>query len=65
LLAIVGVVFRNDRVGAWNKLTEQMSYFVDKSAIQVVQDIAQKRPCCVSRSALTIGIHGFFSWQSF
>jgi membrane protein len=42
LLAIVGVVFRDDPAGAWNKLTQQMSYFLDPSAVQVVQNIAQK-----------------------
>ena len=42
LLAIVGFVFRNDPAGAWQKVTEQMSYFLDKSAIDVVQGIAQK-----------------------
>jgi membrane protein len=42
LLAIVGLVFRNDPGGAWNKITEQMSYFLDKSAVEVVQNIAQK-----------------------
>ena len=41
LLALIGVIFRNDPAGAWTKLTEQMSYFLDKSAIQVVQDIAR------------------------
>ncbi|PYL05692.1 MAG: ribonuclease BN [Verrucomicrobia bacterium] len=41
LLAIIGVVFRHDPAGAWTKFTEQMSYFLDKSAIQVVQDIAR------------------------
>ena len=41
LLAIVGVIFRDDPAGAWGKLTEQMSYFLDKSAIQVVQNIAR------------------------
>jgi len=41
LLAIVGVVFRDDPGGAWNKLTQQMSYFLDPSAIQVIQNIAQ------------------------
>jgi len=35
LLAIVGFLF-------WQKVTEQMSYFLDKSAIDVVQGIAQK-----------------------
>jgi Predicted membrane protein len=42
LLAIVGLLFRNDPGGAWNKITEQMSYFLDKSAVEVVQNIAQK-----------------------
>jgi membrane protein len=42
LLAIVGVIFREDPAGAWNKITQQMSYFLDPSAVQVVQNIAQK-----------------------
>jgi membrane protein len=42
LLAIVGVIFRHDPAGAWNKITQQMSYFLDPSAVQVVQDIAEK-----------------------
>jgi membrane protein len=42
LLAIVSLIFRNDPGGAWNKITEQMSYFLDKSAVEVVQNIAQK-----------------------
>jgi membrane protein len=42
LLAIVGVVFRNDPAGAWGKITQQMSYFLDPSAVQVVQNIAEK-----------------------
>jgi len=41
LLAIIGVLFREDPAGAWSKVTEQMSYFLDKSAVQVVQDIAK------------------------
>src|SRR6266513_4462824 len=41
LLAIIGVIFRHDPAGAWTKLTEQMSYFLDKSAIHVVQEIAR------------------------
>ena len=41
LLAIIGVIFRNDPAGAWTKFTEQMSYFLDKSAIHVVQEIAR------------------------
>ena len=42
LLAIVGAIFRDDPAGAWSKLTEQMSYFLDKSAVQMVENIAQK-----------------------
>jgi membrane protein len=42
LLAIIGVIFRHDPAGAWEKVTQQMSYFLDPSAMQVVQDIAQK-----------------------
>src|SRR5947208_6225464 len=42
LLAIVGFIFHNNPAGAWVKMTEQMSYFLDKSAIDVVQGIAQK-----------------------
>jgi len=42
LLAIVGVIFRDDPAGAWGKLTQQMSYFLDKSAVQIVENIAQK-----------------------
>src|SRR5213080_777642 len=42
LLAIVGLIFQNDPAGAWNKITEQMSYFLDKSAVDVVRNIAQK-----------------------
>jgi membrane protein len=42
LLAIIGVIFRDDPAGAWQKLTQQMSYFLDKSAVQVMQNIAQK-----------------------
>ena len=41
LLAIVGVVFRDDPAGAWSKLTLQMSYFLDQSAVQTVQKIAE------------------------
>src|SRR4030088_105038 len=42
LLAIIGLIFQNDPAGAWKKITEQMSYFLDKSAVDVVQNIAQK-----------------------
>jgi membrane protein len=41
LLAIIGVIFRHDPAGAWNRMVEQMSYFLDRSAIQVVRDVAQ------------------------
>src|SRR6059058_3661190 len=42
LLAIVGFLFQKDPAGAWQKLTEQMSYFLDKSALEVVSNVAQK-----------------------
>jgi len=42
LLAIVGVVFRDDPAGTWDRVTQQMSYFLDQSAVQVVQNIAQQ-----------------------
>src|SRR5437773_8415525 len=42
LLAIAGVIFRDDPRGAWDRITQQMSYFLDQSAVQVVQNIAQK-----------------------
>jgi membrane protein len=42
LLAVVGVMFRADPAGAWDKITQQMSYFLDSSAVQVIQNIAQK-----------------------
>jgi membrane protein len=42
LLAIAGFLFHNDPAGAWRKLTEQMSYFLDKSALDVVANIAEK-----------------------
>ncbi len=42
VLAVVGLIFRKDPAGAWTKLTEQMSYFLDKSALDVVRGIAQK-----------------------
>jgi membrane protein len=42
LISVVGLLFRNDPAGAWNKITEQMSYFLDQSAVQMVQNIAQQ-----------------------
>ena len=41
LLAIVGVIFRNDPQGAWERITDQMSYIMDPSGVQVVHDIAR------------------------
>lgn len=41
LLAIVGLIFRNDPAGAWEKITDQMRYIMDPSGVQVVQDIAR------------------------
>src|SRR5438034_11554689 len=41
LLAIVGIIFRDNPAGAWDKITQQMSYFLDPSAVQLVQNIAQ------------------------
>src|SRR5256714_11057658 len=40
LLAIIGVLYRDDPAGAWSRVTEQMGYFLDKSAVKVVTDIA-------------------------
>jgi membrane protein len=42
LLAVIGVLFRDDPAGAWSKVTEQMSYFLDRSAVQMVQQIARQ-----------------------
>lgn len=42
LLAIVGVIFRDDPAGAWDKLSQQMGYFLDPRAMQGIQEIAQK-----------------------
>ena len=41
VLAIIGVIYRDDPSGAWSKVTEQMGYFLDQSAVKVVNDIAQ------------------------
>lgn len=42
LLAVLGLIFHNDPAGAWAKMTEQLGYFLDRSAIDVIRDIAQK-----------------------
>ncbi|PZR77166.1 MAG: ribonuclease BN, partial [Chthoniobacterales bacterium] len=41
LLAVIGFIFRKDPAGAWDRMTEQMSYFLDPSGIKVVQSIAE------------------------
>jgi membrane protein len=41
LLAIIGVLFRSDPAGAWTRMTEQMSYFLDRNALEMVQEIAR------------------------
>jgi membrane protein len=42
LMAIVGLLFHNDPGGAWSKITDQMSAFLDKGAVDMVRNIAQK-----------------------
>lgn len=41
ILTLLGFIFRENPAGIWNKMVEQMSYFLDQSAIAVVQDIAK------------------------
>jgi membrane protein len=41
LLAVIGLIFRHDPAGAWDRMVDQMSYFLDESAIRVVRDIAK------------------------
>jgi membrane protein len=53
LLAIIGVLFR-DSSGAWSRITEQMGYFLDRSALDVVQQIAQKAAQPHKSTAATI-----------
>src|SRR6266404_921705 len=53
-LAIVGVLFRSDPSGAWTRITEQMGYFLDRSALDVVQQIAQKAAQPNKSAAATI-----------
>jgi membrane protein len=57
LLAIVGLLFRNDQASAWTKITAQMGYFLDPSALRVIQDIAKNasKPAS-SATAASIGI---------
>src|SRR2546428_5648798 len=57
LLAVIGVLFRDDPNGAWSRITEQMSYFLDRSAVEMVQQIA-RQVSTPAKSALG-GIIGF------
>ena len=54
LLAIVGVIFREDPAGAWTRITQQMSYLLDPNAVEVVQSIAQKASQPGKSTAATI-----------
>ena len=57
LLAIIGVIFRHDPAGAWTKLTEQMSYFLDKSATRWCRTLhGQLRPPGRVRSPRSSGL---------
>jgi len=40
ILTLLGFFFQHDPAGAWSKIVEQMSYFLDQSAVVVVQNIA-------------------------
>lgn len=42
LLALLGFIYRNDPAGAWQRLSEQLGYFLDRSALDVIHQIAQK-----------------------
>ena len=42
LLALLGLIFRNDPAGAWERVTSQLSYFLDRSALDIIQSVAQK-----------------------
>src|SRR6187455_1339153 len=57
LLAIVGIIFRNDPNGAWQRITDQMRYVLDPSGVQVIQDIAHtaSKPSA-SKLATIIGV---------
>ena len=35
LLAIIGIIFRNDAAGAWTTITAQMGHVLDPSALKV------------------------------
>jgi len=56
LLTIVGAVLRHDPAGAWHKITQQRSYFLDRSAVDVVRQIAQQ--ACEPTKSLWASIIG-------
>ena len=41
LLAVIGMIFRRDPAGAWQRVTAQMGNFLDPSGVALVQEIAQ------------------------
>src|SRR5437868_12848587 len=55
LLAVVGFLLHDDPAGTWKKLTDQMSYFLDQSAVEEVRNIADKASES-NKSALAPGI---------
>ena len=42
LLAIAGMIYRNDPGGSWGNISAQLANFLDKSTFELVQQIAQK-----------------------
>lgn len=55
LLTLLGFFFQKNPSDIWNKIVEQMSYFLDQSAITVVQDIA-KNIAASKKTALSAAI---------
>ena len=57
LLAITGIIFRDNSTGAWTNMTGQMGRILDPSALKVIQDIAQNASRSgQSNTAAIIGI---------
>lgn len=57
LLAITGIIFRDNSAGAWTNITGQMGRILDPSALKVIQDIAQNASRSgQSNTAAIIGI---------
>ena len=42
LLALLGFIFRSDPAGVWSRIGSQMSFFLDRSAMEVLNGIAAK-----------------------